>query len=192
MPWRYMDALCNVPEAMLLDPDGRGAIRQWVAWKAVPNPKKGKPDKIPLNPLTGRGASSTDSSTWGTFWNAVNFYRDWHGREHSHKRAGGKLLTGPISGVGFVLTPPWIGFDLDHCVEQGQIQPWAQKFVELISSYTEISPSGTGIRIFAKGTLPFEGRKNGKIEAYQQGRYLTVTGDVVPGYGGCESLCLEN
>jgi len=160
MPWQYMDALCNVPEAMHLDPDGRDAIRQWVCSKFVENLQKGKPDKIPIDVHSGRGASSTDPSTWGSFWQALQFYRDWHGKEHSHRGAGGKILTGPIVCLGFVLTPPWIGLDIDNCVSDGcKIHPFAQEIVETVASYTEISPSGTGIRIFAKGDLPFTGKK---------------------------------
>ena len=178
MPWRYLERLANVPEPFLLLPDGKGARRQWVAWKAVPNPKKVKPDKIPVDVHNGHGASTTNSATWARFWDALNFYRDWHGREHSHSYRG-KILTGPVIGVGFVLTAddPFVGIDIDDCVDQGQIQPWAQEIIQLLDSYTEISPSGTGIRIFTQGDLPFDGRKSGKIEVYKQRRYLTVTGD---------------
>ena len=178
---KYLPELENLPEEMSIDQDGKGAIRQWVCWKSVTNPKKGKADKVPINVHTGGGASTTNPATWGTFWNALNFYRAWYGREHSHTGTGGKVLTGPISGLGFVLTPPWIGFDLDGCVEKGRIEPWAQEIIDMIGSYTEISPSGTGIRIFAKGHLPPGRNRNGKIEVYQQGRFLTVTGRVLPG-----------
>ena len=47
----------------------------------------------------------------------------------------------------------------------------------------EVSPSGKGIRIFVKGTLPEDGRKVGKVEMYQNKRYLTVTGRPLPGRG---------
>lgn len=40
-------------------------LPQWVAWKAAPNPKKGKPDKVPMNPKNGRGAGSTLPASWG-------------------------------------------------------------------------------------------------------------------------------
>ena len=185
MPWAQLSAWANVPDAMLHT--DTGAIRQWICWKAVDNPKKGKPDKVPIDPRTGRGASSTDPKTWARFWDAVNFYRDWHGLEHTHKGAGGKVLTGHISGIGFVLTPPWIGIDLDAALED-QILPWAMEIVEKFDSYTEISPSGSGLRIFATGALPFKGRKVGNVEIYQEGRYLTVTGNCLPGREALRTL----
>jgi len=50
--------------------------------------------------------------------------------------------------------------------------------IHKMNSYSEFSPSGEGIRIFVKGTLPdgVTGRKKGNIEIYQAVRYLTVTG----------------
>jgi len=68
--------------------------------------------------------------------------------------------------------------DLDHCREppEGEVEPWASGIVERLDSYAEVSPSGTGIRIIAKGTLPPKGRKNGHFEIYETGRYLTFTG----------------
>ena len=53
--------------------------------------------------------------------------------------------------------------------------------MRVINSYTEVSPSGTGLRIFAQGGLSGKGRKRGDIELYSQGRFLTVTGDHLPG-----------
>jgi hypothetical protein len=50
-----------------------------------------------------------------------------------------------------------------------------------IDSYTERSPSGDGIRIMARGTLPEHDRKNGDAEIYGKDRYLTITGQVVDG-----------
>ena len=48
-------------------------------------------------------------------------------------------------------------------------------------SYAEISPSGSGIKIWAKGKLPGEGTAfplgDGRVEIYDQGRYFTVTGN---------------
>src|SRR5207244_2769510 len=55
---------------------------------------------------------------------------------------------------------------------------WATAIVLLMDSYTEVSPSGTGLKIFVLGTL-LEGAKQGKIyklEIYDQKRYFTVTG----------------
>lgn len=51
-------------------------------------------------------------------------------------------------------------------------------------SYSEVSPSGTGIRVFVRGKLPKGARANhdAGIEVYDSGRYLTVTGHAIDGY----------
>jgi putative DNA primase/helicase len=98
-------------------------------------------------------------------------------------------------GIGFVFdaSDDLGGVDLDACLENGVLTPWAQKIVDEFKSYTEISPSGTGVKIFAKGApakispniLAMEGKtisgKKPAIEAYTQGRYFAVTGNLFPG-----------
>ena len=77
----------------------------------------------------------------------------------------------------------FVGVDLDHVRDPttGETQEWAQDIVDRLDSYTEISPSGTGLRIFVHGALPSEGRKKGDFECYESGRYLTVTGEHLEG-----------
>ena len=50
-----------------------------------------------------------------------------------------------------------------------------------VCSYSEISPSGEGIRIFLHGKLPEKGRRRGNFECYDKGRHLTVTGNHILG-----------
>jgi hypothetical protein len=51
-------------------------------------------------------------------------------------------------------------------------------------TYAEISPSGLGIKIWAKGRLPGRGTAfyigDGRVEVYDRARYFTVTGDHWP------------
>jgi primase-polymerase (primpol)-like protein len=142
--------------------------KQWVAWKYVHNPKRRKPEKRPINPRTGKAADTTDATTWGTFAEAVARCQ----RDH-------------LDGIGFALTAvdPFAGIDLDHCrnPETEEIATWAQTAIQALSSYTETSPSVTGVRIFVFGKLPPIGRKKGDIEVYEAGRYLTITGYHLPG-----------
>jgi primase-polymerase (primpol)-like protein len=72
-----------------------------------------------------------------------------------------------------------VGIDLDHCFnpETSKCEQWAIDIINKMDSYTEVSPSGEGIRIFVKGLLPPGGRKKGYIEMYSSGRYLTITGN---------------
>ena len=125
-------------------------------------------DKVPHAP-GGSKASSTDSQTWSTFEEVLDMAR-----------------TNQYDGIGFVLSSgdPYVGVDLDDCIDSGAIEPWAVEIVEALASYTEVSPSGTGLHIIARGKLPVGGCKTsmpggGELEMYARERYLTVTGDVL-------------
>jgi hypothetical protein len=58
----------------------------------------------------------------------------------------------------------------------GRIKKWASQIIRDLASYTEVSPSGTGVKIFLKGKVPGKLRRKGDIEMYDSGRYFTVTG----------------
>src|SRR5262245_58481260 len=148
----------NVPSVLTTLP-------QWVVWSWTWNGKKGKWDKPPLSARDGRSASVTDCGTWSTFATAIRFHHAGHS-----------------DGVGFVLTDqdPFVGVDLDKCIAGGVIEGWAQEIIDRLGSYTEFSPSGSGIRILCRGTLPPKGRRKGLIEMYCTGRYVTITGHRVP------------
>lgn len=144
--------------------------KQWVLYKLRWNQKRGKYDKVPFQP-SGSHASSTNSKTWTTF---------------DHAKASFELL-GEFYGLGIVLTKcdPFCGLDLDDCVdpENREITPWARTLLDKISkAYIEYSPSGRGLRAFFRGTLPPGRRRlkveSGTLEIYDDGRFLTVTGNV--------------
>src|SRR5262249_52682710 len=126
-------------------------------------------DKPPLNARTGGAASSTDPSTWSTFEEALAAYE-----------AGG------LDGVGFVLhrdaaagdAPGLVAVDLDDCcdLDAAEVEERALNLTALLRSYTEISPSGKGIRTLLLGKLPPTGRRKGDFEVYETGRYVTITG----------------
>jgi putative DNA primase/helicase len=80
-------------------------------------------------------------------------------------------------------TDPYVGIDLDDCrtLATGAIAPWAQAIVARYASYTEISPSDTGLRIFIKATKLGSRCRVGDVEIYNRDRYLTVTGRHLPG-----------
>jgi hypothetical protein len=89
-------------------------------------------------------------------------------------------------GIGIVLSEsdPFVGFDFDHCVDKvtGDItDPAVARFVAALDTYTEVSPSGTGLRLLTIGKLPPEFRKNGPYECYESVRFLTLTGRTLPG-----------
>jgi putative DNA primase/helicase len=142
---------------------------QWVCWKWVTRADEDRPTKPPFRP-DGRLASTTDASTWSTF-EAVTARLD------------------QFNGPGFVISPddPYVGIDLDHCIlSSGGLVPWSARAIALLNSYTEITPSGEGLRVWIQGRLPGNGRKKsfadgGAIEVYDRARYLTVTGRHWPG-----------
>jgi putative DNA primase/helicase len=138
--------------------------RQFVNWNAIEKPD-GRLDKIPHAPSSGCKASTTDLTTWGTFEEAL---------EGLHR----------FDGVGFVFcsADPYVGVDLDGCVnpETGEVAPWAVQIIDSLDSYTELSPSGTGGHIIAKGRIPRSGRR-GPVEMYSQDRFFAITRDVPGG-----------
>jgi putative DNA primase/helicase len=146
---------------------------RWVVWRLEPNPKKPKPDKMPYTPGTIRMAKANDPATWRSFAEAV-----------------AALDSGSWAGIGFELGGSGItGIDLDHCIDPatGEMHPAALKIVSTLDTYAEISQSGTGIHLLAKGKLPPGGRKTGKaipwggeLELYDTGRFFALTGDHLP------------
>lgn len=133
-------------------------LPHWVLWRAeLVNDRW---SKVPYQ-VSGHKASSTNPSTWASF-DAV-----WR-----------RYTAGGYDGIGIVLTADihLVGVDLDHCITDGTVEPWAMRIIACLQSYTEYSPSRTGIRIFCQGSLPVAGKKKGNVEFYQAGRYLTVTG----------------
>jgi hypothetical protein len=145
----------NIPEALK-------SLAQWVCWGWMKRDGS-KWTKPLINPKTGRFAKSTDRETWGTFEQALCYHRSNPER---------------ISGIGFVLSPPFVGVDLDDCRDQktGELESWAAEAVDEFDSYAEASPTGTGIKIFIRGKIPPGGNRKGNVEIYQTGRYFTVTG----------------
>ena len=83
----------------------------------------------------------------------------------------------------FSESDPFCGIDLDKCrnKETGELESWAAGIVSEMDSYTEISPSGTGIHIITKGKLPGSKNRSGKIEMYDRLRYFTMTGNILHG-----------
>jgi putative DNA primase/helicase len=143
------------------------ALPQWVIWRYFWLADRQQWDKPPLNAHGGNAASSTNPATWSTFDRAMASY-----------------AIGRYDGIGLVIRPRngLVGIDLDHCrhPDTGEVEVWALEIVHAIDSYTEMSPSGTGLRLWVRGTLPPGGRKQGQIEMYIDGRYLTVTGHHLP------------
>jgi Protein of unknown function (DUF3987) len=158
-----------------------GKLPIWVGWRE--KRVRGRWVKLPYDPKTGRKAESDNPATWGDRSAAEKWVADNDG-----------------DGVGIMLSDirdvHLAGIDLDTCrnEETGAIEPWAQGVVDRFASYTEVSPSSTGVKIFfvmskedyeRAGTL-FDGKygrsfKNGSgdhppaIEVHRGRRYFCFT-----------------
>jgi hypothetical protein len=161
-------------------PDVLKAAKRWTPWCAEWNEKKGKWGKIPHRADRPEfGISTTKPEQWFTYEVA----------ERSLKRNGDKF-----AGLGYCMTGPHgvVAVDLDKCVDElGIVADWAQAVIDELQSYTEFSPSGTGIRIMALGATECDWTNHSVgIEVYggHEARFLTLTGDVLPGYNEMRSV----
>jgi len=141
------------------------ALRRWCRWSTVNG------SKLPSQ-VNGAAAKSNDESTWTDFETVEPFDR-----------------------VATFLKEPYCGVDLDGCLDDsGKLKPWAVDLVARLSevSYSEISPSGLGIKFITRARKPPGSRcvhkiGHGKqqIECYDHSRFWTVTGEV---YASCDEI----
>lgn len=138
-------------------PEELKTIPRWVCCTA---------DKMPICPVNGGAASSTDPGSWADYATAAE----------AVSRLG-------CRGIGFVLGGGIAGIDIDHCIdpETGVVDETALAIVDAMNSYTEISPSGTGLHILWRGTKSGPACRRALapgmgLEMYDGGRYFTVTG----------------
>ena len=158
------------------------ARKQWVLWRY--EKRDGKPTKVPLvaRPPKDRGAASgvqrrfpastTDPSTWRSFEEAVTLWR-------TSERF--------FDGIGFVFTKddPYAGVDFDDCIDAAsKLHPVVAEYVASLDSYTEASPSGSGVHVIVRAKVPANGRKKtdrtpwgGSFESYSEDRFFTITGN---------------
>jgi putative DNA primase/helicase len=152
-------------------PDEIRTIRNWICWRE--GMRDGKPTKIPTKPYRTNGDINADVTNpehrrdFDTAWESFNDHRV------------------DADGVGFVFSDDVtiVGIDLDNCrdPDTGEIEEWAETIIDRISSYTEASPSGTGVHILVGGELPPGGNRKGRVEMYDSDRYFTMTGAHVEG-----------
>lgn len=151
-----------IPQALLHHP-------QWVCWRYVDRGKGRKPDKQPVNPRTLGNAGVHWPNTWTAFDEAYATYLRHYNRN--------------LHGIGFVLTEtdPYVALDLDDCIHDDEIGSRAAQVINEVRSYTEISPSGRGLRIPVACPGFQDNARRGGIEVYSHSRYVTVTGQHVAG-----------
>jgi len=152
-------------------------IPRWTTWRLEQN-AGGR--------LTKKPAGSTkDEANRRTFKNVQN------------------VECGPDGGRGFVFTGGvevpdgfLLALDLDACYFDGQVVPWAQFVLDaFLNSYTEVSPSGTGLRTFVvvpalpppvpiirvPADSPIDKAPEIQVFGCGPAQYVTVTGDQLKG-----------
>lgn len=142
-------------------PSELAVLPRWVNWQL--ERRYGKLTKIPYQP-DGEEARANDPKTWNTL----------------------EVVAARSSNIGFVLGDPYMGIDMDGCIKGGLTHPDAQAVVDYYNSYTETSPSATGIHIIARGHVGSKQVKvkmpwGGNLEAYDYNHYFTFTGQRLNG-----------
>lgn len=135
--------------------------------------RNGDTTKVPYQ-ISGLRGDSTNRAAFTDFTSAVS-HRDSY------------------DGIGIGVFGDICAIDIDHCVENGTLSDMAKDIIARMDSYTEYSPSGSGVRILFKAALPAYDRERYYInnqrlglEVYVAGytnRFVTVTGDAINGSG---------
>jgi primase-polymerase (primpol)-like protein len=140
-------------------PDDLAELDRWAVWRMEND------DKVPYR-VDRRRASSTNAADWCEF-----------------ERARAALASGKFSGLAFAFFKEdgLVGIDLDDSLDaDSTVKPEFRGMVERFAdTYMEISPSGLGLKIWARGALPANMPKvavqGGGIEMYDHARYFTFT-----------------
>lgn len=144
--------------------------KQWVCWRLEPDKDGGKPKKMPINAMTGKGAMSNNPQTWTDYQTALDAYEKYG-----------------YTGIGYMFTKDdgYVGVDVDHCYDPqtGEFNEVAKAIIARQKTYMEFSPSGNGVHLYFKGIKPAGSSKNSEtgVEMYESGRYFTVTGKQLDG-----------
>ncbi len=126
-------------------------VKQWIVWKG---------DKRPYSAVTKTPQGWQLKDNWTTFTEALRV----------RKEDG-------FTGVGFVFSFPYVGIDLDGCIEEdGLMDSFAREITNKIDTFTEYSKSGKGLHLYCKVTEPVKALKTDFIEIYGEGRFFVVTG----------------
>ncbi len=140
-----------------------------------------KRTKVPYDPRTWRTARANDPDTFAPLALALT------------SRLG-------YDGLGVGIFGEICAIDIDRCIdEDGQFNDVAVNVMAIMGSYTELSPSGKGLRIlfkapgfeYDKAAWYINSAKQG-LEVYVAGatsKYVTVTGDRVAGSATTLNSC---
>lgn len=174
----YIPSLEELPQG---DIDGvpLTSLPIWCAWKIKPPRKEGdKPGKVPVSPRDGRtkgwsfkdgdGVSRCNLDFFDTAEQAIQY-------ANQHR----------LQGIGIAINREYgiAGGDPDHSrnPETGEMSERAREIILSANTYAEVSPGQAGYRFIFIGSFGgFTGNRD-DLEFYEDGRFLTITGDHVEG-----------
>lgn len=168
--------------------------KMWLCYPMIWNSEKhsgvGGYDKPPINPYTLYSGMSNDPKSLATFDEAAAQI----GKTARVKVKGhAELVECKVAGVGIAFSGSGVaGIDLDNVVdsERRKMTREAHEIMMLLSSYTEISPSGTGLHIVFLGELPKDikklakpkkdifGTEKAEYQLFDSG-YMTISGNSI-------------
>lgn len=134
---------------------------QWILFKRVWKPEKGKWDKVPTQ-VTGQPASITNRTHFASYEQAV----------FAHQMGVG-------DGIGFCFTldDPFVFLDLDQSIVDNQWRPEHLHIMQMFPTWGELSQSGKGVHLISQGTLDRARILHQEgIELYSSGRFVAMTG----------------
>ncbi len=161
----------------------------WVGYTLIQRPNKPKPDKIPVNPRTLRGAQSDKPNTWASYEQANECY----GKTASiYDKETKGYISGSVAGIGFMFADGICGIDLDGIDDNQERELQAQEIIAHMDTYAEQSPSGKGYHLLFRvdvskippnyKTAYYQKNVTAGIECYISGltnRYFTYTGESI-------------
>lgn len=147
----------------------------WCGWRLT---EKGK---VPFELSTGRHARSNDETTFAPYPTLLNHIHEYLNFEDGRQ----------TGGVGLGIFRGYSAIDIDHCVApDGTLSDMAKDVVDYCKSYTEYSPSGTGIRIIFKTTFRiskdeyYTNNRARGLEVYisdNTNKFVSITGNKLSG-----------
>lgn len=157
--------LANLPPQMR-------ELQQWLVWSFKTFEGDKKPRKVPYY-CSGRIRHGTqgddaDRAALSTFDAAVRTMQR-HGYD----------------GIGFAFLPGdgLIGIDVDKAIdaETGEVSEQCRSIIDACESYTELSPSGTGVHIICQGQTESFKSNAARVEVFCGRQFFTCTGRRWPG-----------
>lgn len=158
-------------------------LPRWVVFALTPQ-RDGKLAKLPIVPGTSAKAKINDPATWRPFAAAL-----------ADAEARGLWL-----GFAFGPDVPYTFIDLDDVLGAGGVlRRHAALIVDTLDTYTEVSAGGSGVHVFARGSLPprftpFRVPESCRpVEVYpiRGGKFCVVTGFLRPDLGSIDAAIEE-